>query len=77
MPTSLPGEYEQALICYRTASQLGQNLLPELNAAHILEQQGYFLESKQMYLDCLDRALTNGEPSRPVKWLGGLCLIEI
>ena len=48
------GRYEQAAESYRQGAEQG-SLLAELNLAHMLELQGFWLESKQGYQDALEK----------------------
>ena len=50
------GNYEAALQCYITASQLGSSIAV-VNAAHILELQGYLYESKLMFENAIQMAV--------------------
>ena len=68
MFTSSPptGHYEQAAESYSQAAQLG-SLLAELNLAHMLELQGFYMESRQGYQEALTKAEVGGLPQYHIR----------
>ena len=60
------GHYEQAADSYSQAAQLG-SLLAELNLAHMLELQGFYMESRQGYQEALTKAEVSGLPQYHIR----------
>lgn len=60
------GDYEKALDYYRDAIARG-SFIAELNAAHILELEGYSDESRAGYERALSRAEEKGLPQFHVR----------